>query len=133
VVERCFGHLVRWCPAGARRIVPLRLSKYARPSYPPSSLPVALLLKEHLLLTDRWIEHLLLPSGRLRRELGFRRVPDHATLWWFSKRHLAPELLQRALAETDRRAVARPAASGPGVDRALAVASLELFRLAGQV
>jgi hypothetical protein len=93
----------RLAAAVSRRILPLRLSKYASPTYRPASLFAALLLKEHLRLNYRGLEDLLRLSGRLRRLLGFRCVPDHSTFWWFARRRLDPDLLAAALAATVRR------------------------------
>ena len=91
----------------ARRAVPVRLSKYARCAYLPSSLLAALLLKEHLRLKYRALEDLLRLSGRLRRLFGFLCVPDHSTFWWFARRWFSPELLAAILAETVRRVPSR--------------------------
>jgi enamine deaminase RidA (YjgF/YER057c/UK114 family) len=97
----CFARLAATV---ARRVVPLQLSKFAQPTYPPASLLAVLLLKEHLRLTYRSVEDLLRLSGPLRRVLALPLVPDHSTLWWFARRHLTPALLARALRETVRRA-----------------------------
>ena len=90
--------------ATARRVVPPRLSRHADPTYHPASLLAALLLREHLRLTYRAVEDLLRLSDRLRRTFAFRIVPDHSTLWWFGRRHLGPDLIALALAETVARA-----------------------------
>jgi len=96
----CF---VRLAHAVARRALPVRLSKYARPAYRPASLFAALLVKEHLRLNYRGLEDLLRISGPLRRLFGFLSVPDHSTFWWFARRWLSPDLVAAALAETVRR------------------------------
>jgi hypothetical protein len=93
--------------ATARRVVPPRLSRHAGPVYHPASLFAALLLREHLRLTYRGTEDLLGLSARLRRLLGLRIVPDHSTVWWFGRRHLGPDLIALALAETLARASGR--------------------------
>lgn len=93
--------------ATARRIVPLRLSKYADPTYHPASLLAALLLKEQLRLTYRGTEDLLRLSDQLRRLFGLRIVPDHSTLWWFGRRRLSASLIAAALGETVKRAAGK--------------------------
>lgn len=93
----------RLAVAVARHVVPVCLSKFARPAYRPSSLFAALLLKEHLRLNYRRLEDLLRLSGRLRRLLGFLSVPDHSTFWWFFRRWLDPDLIAAALAATVQR------------------------------
>jgi hypothetical protein len=90
--------------AVARSCVPLRVTKYAHPTYPAAGLFAALLLRERLRLTYRGLEDLLGLSGRLRRLFGLRIVPDHSSLWWFARHHLSPEQIQAALQETVRRA-----------------------------
>ncbi len=94
--------------ATARRVAPPRLSRHADPVYHPASLLAALLLREHPRLTYRAAEDLLRLSDRLRRLFGFRIVPDHSTLWWFGRRHLRPDLVALALAETVARVSGRP-------------------------
>jgi transposase len=97
----------RLAVATARRVVPARLSRHAGPTYHPASLLAVLLLKEHLCLTYRAAEDLLRLSGRLRRLLGLRVVPDHSTLWWFGRRHLGPDVIAAVLGETVERAAGR--------------------------
>lgn len=89
--------------AVARGSVPLRRTKYAHPTYPPTGLFAALLLRERLRLTYRGLEDLLGLSRRLRRLFGLRIVPDHSSLWWFARHHLSPEQIEAALRETVRR------------------------------
>ncbi|WP_218127581.1 transposase [Belnapia rosea] len=50
------------------------------------------------------MEDLLRLSGQLRRVLGLRTVPDHATVWRFARQHVSAQLLDAALDETVRRA-----------------------------
>jgi|GEM_PF-5720592 Transposase domain (DUF772). len=95
----CFARLAH---AVARRALPVRLSKNARPAHRPSSLFAALLVKERLRLNCRGLEDLLRISAPLRRLFGFLNAPDHSTFWWFSWRWLRPELVACALAETVR-------------------------------
>jgi hypothetical protein len=56
-------------------------SLFATPAYVPAALFALLLLREMLRLTYRGLEDLLRLSGQLRRVLGLRAVPDHATVW----------------------------------------------------
>ncbi|WP_043341668.1 transposase [Belnapia moabensis] len=87
----------------ARRVAPTP-SRFATPTYAPASLFALLLLRERLRLTYRGLEDLLRLSDQLRRLLGLRAVPDHATVWRFARRHAGPDLLDAALNETVRRA-----------------------------
>jgi Transposase DDE domain/Transposase domain (DUF772) len=103
IMDNQLLHFARLALAVARGCVPLRLTKFAHPTYAPASLLAALLLREHMRLTYRSLEDLLRLSGRLRRLFGLRIVPDHSTLWWFARRHLSPGLLAAALGETVRR------------------------------
>ena len=45
---------------------------------------------------------LLASAPQLQRALGLPTVPDHATLWWFSRHKVKPRLLGRLLTETVR-------------------------------
>lgn len=118
--------------ATARRIVPLRLSKYADPTYHPASLLAALLLKEHLRLTYRGTEDLLRLSDQLRRLFGLRIVPDPVVV--------RPSALEREPhrgrawrdGQAGRGKGSRGKAGGVGLDRALAVARIPLLRVARQ-
>lgn len=94
---------VRLAVTVARRVAPTP-SRFATPAYAPASLFALLLLRERLRLTYRGLEDLLRLSGQLRRLLGVRDVPDHATVWRFARRHAGPDLLDAALTETVRRA-----------------------------
>ena len=83
--------------AVAQGSVPLRLTKYAHPTYPAAGLFAALLLRERLRLTYRGLEDFLRLSRRLRRLFGLRIVPDHSSLWWFARHHLSTEQIEAAL------------------------------------
>jgi len=47
-------------------------------------------------------EALLASAQALRAALGLHAVPDHATLWWFTRHKVKPRLLARVLSETVR-------------------------------
>jgi hypothetical protein len=93
----------RLAAAVARRVAPPP-SRFATPAYAPAALLAVLLPRERLRLTYRGLEDLLRLSGPPRRVFGLRVVPDHATVWWFARRHVGPGLLDAALGETVRRA-----------------------------
>jgi hypothetical protein len=122
--------------ATARRVVPLRLSRHAGPTYPPASLFAALLLKEHLRLTYRAAEDLLGLSDRPRR-LAARPADRAGPL---DPVVVRPATLEpgsdRGLARRDRgagrRQAGRTTPGGAGLDRALALACLAPFRAAGR-
>jgi hypothetical protein len=95
-------HFARLSIAVARGSVPLRSTKYAHPTYPPTGLFAGLGLRELLRLTYRGLEDLLKLSGCLRRLFGLRIVPDHSSLWWFARHHLSAEQIEIALRETVR-------------------------------
>jgi transposase len=93
----------RIATAVGRRVAPAS-SRFATRAYAPAALFALLLLRERLRLTYRGLEDLLRLSGQLRRLLGLRAVPDHATVWRFARHHVSPDLLDAALNETVRRA-----------------------------
>ncbi len=103
----------RLVAAAARRAAPAP-SRFATPAYAPAALLAMLPLRERLRLTYRGLEDLLRLSGQLRRVFGLRAVPDHATLWWFARRHVGPGLLDAALGETVRRARGGAPGARPG-------------------
>ena len=77
-------------------------STYAPRVFRPPQLLACLLVKTYLRLDYRTTEEVLAVSGRLRRTLGLRRVPDHTTLWWFARHRVDHAVIERALAETVR-------------------------------
>jgi Transposase DDE domain len=70
-------------------------------STPPSRL-ACLCLKEVLPMDYRSCEALLASAQELRAALGLHAVPDHSTLWWFSRHKVTPRLLERLVTETVR-------------------------------
>jgi hypothetical protein len=59
-------------------------------------------LKEFLHMAYRRCEALLASAQELRMALGWHAVPDHSTLWWFSRHQGKPRLLAQVLSETVR-------------------------------
>lgn len=94
--------LVRLAVQIAREQVPDYASKFAPKRYRQPSLLVCLCLKEYLHLDYRWTEALLASAQQLQDALGLPTVPDHSTLWWFSRHKVKPRLLERLLTETVR-------------------------------
>ena len=86
----------------ARTQVPDYTSKFAPKRYTQPSLLACLCLKEFLHLDYRSCEALLASAQALRAALGLHAVPDHSTLWWFSRHKVKLRLLARALSETVR-------------------------------
>jgi hypothetical protein len=53
-------------------------------------------------LDDRRAEALLASAQELREALGLHAVPDHSTLWWFSRHKVKPRLLARVMTASVR-------------------------------
>jgi hypothetical protein len=77
-------------------------SKFAPKRDTQPSLLACLCLKEFLHMDDRSCEALLASAQELRAALGLHAVPDHSTLWWFSRHKVKPRLLARVLSEPVR-------------------------------
>ena len=82
--------------------LPGYVSTCAPKRYTQPSLLACLCLKEYLRLDYRGTEALLASAQQLREALGLPTVPDHSTLWWFSRHKVKPRLLERLLTETVR-------------------------------
>jgi Transposase DDE domain/Transposase domain (DUF772) len=94
--------LVRLAVQIARKQLPDYASKFAPKRYRQPSLLACLCLKEYLHLDYRGTEALLASAPPLQEALGLPTVPDHSTLWWFSRHRVKPRLLERLLTETVR-------------------------------
>jgi hypothetical protein len=94
--------LVRLAVRIARQQLPDYASKFAPKRYRQPSLLACLCLKEYLHLDYRGTEALLASAQQLQEALGLPTVPDHSTLWWFSRHKVKPRLLERLLTETVR-------------------------------
>ena len=77
-------------------------SQFAPKRYTQPSLLACLCRKAFLHLDYRSGEALLASAQALRAALGLHAVPDHATLWWFTRHKVKPRLLARVLSETVR-------------------------------
>jgi Transposase DDE domain len=86
----------------ARTQVPDYASPFAPKRYTQPSLLACLCLKEYLHLDYRSAEALLASAHELRAALGLHAVPDHSTLWWFSRHKVKPRLLARLLTASVR-------------------------------
>jgi hypothetical protein len=86
----------------ARTQMPDYASPFAPKRYTQPSLLACLCLKEYLHLDYRSAEALLASAQELRAALGLHAVPDHSTLWWFSRHKVTPRLLARILTATVR-------------------------------
>jgi hypothetical protein len=86
----------------ARTHVPDYASPFAPKRYTQPSLLACLCLKEYLHLDYRSAEALLASAHELRAALGLHAVPDHSTLWWFSRYKVKPRLLARILTASVR-------------------------------
>jgi hypothetical protein len=110
--------LVRLAVQIARKQLPDYGSKFAPKRYRQPSLLACLCLKESLHLDYRGTEALLASAQQLQEALGLPTVPDHSTLWWFSRHKVKPRLLERLLTETVRlfRRAATPRSRTVAVD-----------------
>jgi hypothetical protein len=81
----------------ARTQVPDYASPFAPSRYTQPSLLAWLCLKEYLHRDYRSAEALLASAQELRAALGLHAVPDHSTLWWFSRYKVKPRLPARVL------------------------------------
>jgi DDE family transposase len=84
----------------ARTQMPDYANKFAPKRFTQPSLLACLCLKEFLHMDYRSCEALLASAQELRAVLGLYAVPDHSTLWWFSRHKVTPRLLTRVLTAT---------------------------------
>jgi hypothetical protein len=86
----CFAHLAVQI---ARKHLPDYGSKFAPKHDRQPSLLARLCLKAYLHLDYRGTEALLASAQPFQEALGLPTVPDHSTLWWFSRHKVRPRLL----------------------------------------